>query len=96
VRRSLGGTDARRLAAVVDGLGVSTPGEFSCPIDFGWIDTLTFHSASGDVAVRAAPGGCEPVTVGLRSEHNPVLSGGGTVDRAVLRALGLPDNYGGS
>jgi hypothetical protein len=96
VRRTLRAAEARSLATVVNGLPVSTPGEFSCPADFGGQDRLTFHGARGDVQVDADTSGCAGVTVGRQSEHNPPLSGGRTLDHAVLRALGLPANYGGS
>ena len=89
VRRTLNAADARSLAAVVNGLPVDV-GHISCPLMVAGSDTLTFHSAAGDVRVDAGTSGCQVVTVGPRSAHNPALSGGGAVDQAVLRALGLP------
>lgn len=91
VRRTLGAARARELAAVVNGLPVSVPGVFNCPNDQGWIDTLVFHSANGDIRVVAHAGGCAPVEV---AGQEPVLSGAWGVDAALLKLLGLPRGYG--
>jgi hypothetical protein len=95
VRRTFDAAHARTLAAIVDRQAVVPPGVMMhCAVDFGWIDSLTFHGPSGDVLVDAQPGGCGDMNVGPRSEHNPTLYGGTVVDLALLRTLGLPHNYG--
>jgi hypothetical protein len=90
VRRTLGASKARSLAALVDRLPVSEPGTVNCPMDRGFTDTLTF----GAVRVTAQVGGCEYVTVTSHGTRQPTLDGGGRIDRAVTSALGLPRDYG--
>lgn len=63
-------------------------------MDRGFTDTLTFHAATGDIRVRASVGGCGPVNIDRPQQLKPGLSGGGVVDRALTKALGLPRNYG--
>jgi hypothetical protein len=91
VRRSLGAADARSVAAIVNRLPVFPPGVFNCPNDQGWTDTLVFRSAGRSVRVVAHAGGCAPVEV---AGQKPTLSGGGIVDTALLKLLGLPPRYG--
>lgn len=95
MRRTLGAAEARTLAAVVNHLAVFTPGQYSCPMDRGFTDSLTFHDPHGDIRVQARVGGCTPVTVLADGrQRGPTLQGGAIIDHAVTRALGLPRTYG--
>jgi hypothetical protein len=94
VRRTLSAADARSLARVVNELPVFPPGTYNCPIDRGFVDTLTFHAAQRLIIVRATVEGCGGVTVKGSGTRGPGLSGGGGVDLAVLRLLDLPRTYG--
>jgi hypothetical protein len=94
VRRTLDAAHARSLAALVNRLPVFGPGVYHCPAYRGWTDMLTFHSPGGELRVVSQTGGCGGVSVGPASAHNTALRGGEVVDRALLRALGLPRDYG--
>jgi hypothetical protein len=94
VRRTLDMADARSLARLVNGLPVATPGTFHCPMMRGFSDTLTFHSVREVVTVHAEADGCGFVHLVPAPENAPDLSGGVTLNRAVLRLLGLPPDYG--
>ena len=94
VRRTLPAADARSLARIVNDLPVSAPGIFHCPMSRGFVDTVTFHSAQGSLTVHVGADGCGPVTVDGAGKNAPTLSGGRTVDLAILKFLGLPRGYG--
>jgi hypothetical protein len=92
VRRTLTGEAARSLARLVNGLPTLSPGTRFCPAyHFGFTDVLTFRGVGSPIAVTAEVGGCQSVQVG--GAAGPLLEAGG-LDAAVLRALGLPSNYG--
>jgi hypothetical protein len=90
VRRTLPESDARILARIINGLHAETPGILSCPMDRGFVDTLTFHVPGRVINVRAEVGGCP--TVRIAGNAGPVL--GGEFDPTLLRLLDLPRNYG--
>ena len=95
VRRTLGSRAAEALAHIVNSLPTLAPSSLpsSCPQAM-YTDTLTFRGPGGAVVVRAV-GHCRPVTFVSAGRAAPQLDDGGrTLDQAVLRALGLPTNYG--
>jgi hypothetical protein len=85
---TLGATEARRLAELVNGLPVENPEPIPCPAAFpGYDDTLTFRGAGAPIRVRAQSDGCGAVTVFRPHALHPVLSDGAAVDHAVRAAL---------
>lgn len=82
----------RRLAALVNGLPLSTIGAVSCPVGAGF--TLTFRdSVNGPpVAVAGGPDGCGTVTFTLNGKEQPALMvlNQTSYDSAVLKIAGLP------
>ncbi len=94
VQRTLGAKDARKLAKVIDGLPVGMSGMFSCPMDTGGSDTLTFHAGSLTRQVRVDPTGCQSVTFAGSAHNFPGLTGGGKVNSTLMKLLGLPNGYG--
>jgi hypothetical protein len=93
VHRTLSGHRARVLATVVNHLPVRTPGIYHCPADLGHVDTLVFHGHGPDVVVRADATGCTTVQVTVSGRRQPLLQGGSTLDKVVVKALGLPEAY---
>jgi hypothetical protein len=92
VRRTLTGDAARSLARLVNALPTQPPGTRFCEAEVaGFIDVLTFRGSGSPIVVTAQVSGCASVQVG--GAGNPPLEAGG-LDAAVLRALGLPANYG--
>jgi hypothetical protein len=94
VRRTLSRDDAQSLADVVNALPVPTPGELGCPAQFAGItDTLDFATSSGSVHVVDELTGCGGVTVRTPDGAQHGFQGG-SLDRTLLRLLGLPAGYG--
>jgi hypothetical protein len=82
----------RRLAALVNGLSLSTIGPLPCPS--GWGFTLTFRTLSSGppTAVAEGPAGCGTVTFRLNGKDQPDLMALSQTayDSAVLKIAGLP------
>lgn len=81
-----------KIASLVDGLPVSSPGERSCPLDLGKAVQMTFRAtAKGSplAVVTADSGGCQNVNFTVGGKAQPALSNGGTAARQVLAAAGL-------
>jgi hypothetical protein len=82
----------RQLAALVNGLPLSTIGPLPCPS--GWGFTLTFRTVAGGppTAVAEGPYGCGPVSFRLNRKDQPDLMALGQTayDSAVLKITGLP------
>ena len=98
VRRTLTGASAQSLADRVNRYGLlPTYGAHSCPADLGGeqrSDTLVFHTARGAFRVLESMTGCSFLSI-TDGRHKQVALDG-NLDPAVLRALGLPANYGSS
>ena len=81
----------RQLAALVNGLPLSTVGPVPCP--GGWGFTLTFRATADGppVAVVHGPGGCGVVTFRLNGKDQPDLMvlGQASYGNAVLKIAGL-------
>ena len=82
----------RRLAALVNGLPLSTVGQgIPCPSGSGI--TLTFRVAAGSppAAVAVGPAGCGQVTLSLDGRDEPALlpPDAGSYRAAVLKIAGL-------
>jgi hypothetical protein len=81
----------RQLAALVNGLPLSTVGPFPCP--GGWGFTLTFRATADGppVAVVDGPGGCGVVTFRLNGKDQPdlMVRDQASYDNAVLKIAGL-------
>lgn len=81
----------RRLAALVNGLPLSTVGAALCGT--GWGFTLTFRDTAGGppVAVAAGPAGCGMVSFQLNGKNQPELMvlNQTSYDSAVLKIAGL-------
>ena len=93
VRRTLTGHRARALATIVNHLQVRAPGTYSCPDDLGSVDSFVFHGHGPDVVVRADVTGCAAVQVTISGRRQPTLQGGSALEKAVIKALGLPAAY---
>jgi hypothetical protein len=81
---------ARRLAALINGLPVSTARtDIPCPLGAGF--TLTFRDAVGGpaVAVAAGPAECGVVHLQLNGKDNPDLQPPGSYSASVLKVAGL-------
>jgi hypothetical protein len=91
--RTLTGVPAAGLAAAVNGLRQPTPGSVSCMADSGFREILVFHAGGSTVTVTVKTDPCGSVKV-VNAGISQVLSGAGTLDRAVLAALRLPSGYG--
>jgi len=82
----------QRIIALVDGLKVARPGEYSCPIDTGRELRLTFTRGRGGpvvATVTADMSGCGMVSMTTAGKARPALAGGETLSSAVLSAAGL-------
>ena len=96
VQRTLTDDAARALADFVNSMSRAVrTGYVSCPAMLGgeqWSDTLVFHS--GDVTTRVVDDmrGCATITFQTRDRKPIELAG--ALNSVVLRALGLPTNYG--
>jgi hypothetical protein len=79
----------RRLAALVNGLPVSTAGPGLCPMEAGF--TLTFRAVAGGpaVAVAAGPAECGAVHLRLGGKDEPDLQPPGSYRATVLKIAGL-------
>jgi hypothetical protein len=80
----------RRLAALVNGLPVSTAGEdVPCPMGVGFM--LTFRGAAGGPAVAVAdgPAECGVVHLTLNGKDEPDLQPAGSYRATVLKITGL-------
>lgn len=87
-------TDAavvRRLAALVDGLPISTLGNASCPAMLGGGIQLAFRARVGGppLAVVNSAGGCGTVLLTIDGKQQPALTGSATFVPQVLKAAGL-------
>jgi hypothetical protein len=82
----------RRLAALVNGLPLSTVGVAACPIPFGNALRLTFRARPGGppLAVAEGPALCGTVTLTLHGKQQPALRLTNSFAAAVLQAAGLP------
>ena len=79
---------ARRLAALVNRLPVSTVGEdVPCPMGAGF--TLTFRAAAGGPAVADGPAECGVVHLRLNGKDKPDLQPPGSYRAMVLKIAGL-------
>jgi hypothetical protein len=82
----------RRLAALVNGLPVSTIGALPCPS--GWGFTLTFRTVAGGppTAVAEGPWGCGTVSFRLNGKDQPDLMALSQTayDSAVVKTAQLP------
>jgi len=82
----------RRLAALVNGLPLSTIGAALCGSGLGF--TLTFRATAGGppVAVAQGPDGCGAVTFQLNGKSQPdlMVTSQSSYDTAVLKIAGLP------
>jgi hypothetical protein len=94
VTRTLDAKDARQLAKLINALPVAMRGQFSCPMDFGGTDTLTFRAGTITRQVRVDPTGCQGVTLAGSAKNFPGLTGGGKVNISLMKMLGLPKDYG--
>lgn len=94
IRRTLGASDARTLASVVNRLPVVAPGSSTCPDGRGFFDSLTFHSSTSDIKVQAMLDGCATVTIMFADGHLLVVRSGQTIDHAVTLLAHLPPGYG--
>ena len=80
----------RRLAALVNGLPVSTASaDVPCPLAAGF--TLTFRAAAGGPAIAVAdgPAECGAVHLRLSGKDEPDLQPPGSYRAAVLKVAGL-------
>lgn len=96
VRKTLGRHDARLLARLINALPANQKGAWSCPSPIGK-DTLTFNDAAR-TTVTIDVGGCGSAEIAKNEVTVAGLGFGSTqlpsVDAAVLRAMGLPSDYG--
>jgi len=82
----------RRLAALVDGLKLSTIGrDASCPADFGGGIRLTFLARAGGapLAVAQAPAPCSTVQLSVGGKRQPSLQMSDSFIPQVLKLAGL-------
>jgi hypothetical protein len=88
----------RRIVALVDGLPLSPPGDFSCPVDGFARLVLTFRAQPGGPALAVAEPdleGCQQVSFTVGGKPQPSLgpAGGGlSFAASVARIAGLPWN----
>jgi hypothetical protein len=92
VRRTLSGATAQALSAAVDALPMATNATRYCPADHGFVDDLVFHATTRTIHVVGEASGCFGVTVTI--DGGPPVWLDGSIDKAVLAALGLPATYG--
>jgi hypothetical protein len=81
-----------RIAAVVDGLSLYPPGEFSCPADFGSGIRLTFRASGNGPVLALVTGddtGCQGVSVVIDGKSQPRLAGAASLRRDVLAIAGV-------
>jgi hypothetical protein len=82
----------RRIASLIDGLPVSPPGTYSCPMDTGRALRMTFRTTAGGpvLAVAAADlDGCGGVDLTVGGATQPGLSDGSSLAQQVLAIAGL-------
>jgi hypothetical protein len=81
----------RQLAALVNGLKLSTVGAASCPADFGNALVLTFRARPGGppLAVAQGPESCGMVLLTLHGKEQPALQVTDSFIGDVLHAAGL-------
>jgi hypothetical protein len=96
VHRVLTGSDGRALAAAANALRVDVSGPHSCPMALGgYRDTIVFGSGADERTFVVEATGCRGV-----DETAPGVTSlslvGGDFNAAILKALGLPANYGPS
>jgi hypothetical protein len=95
VRRTLAGSAAQRLATLFDSLSAVREENASCPAPLvERLDVVIFHSARGVVTVRAGDNCLGQATITAPGRSRVVFVEGGRLETALLRALGLPSNYG--
>ncbi|MCW2930198.1 MAG: hypothetical protein JWM19_1160 [Actinomycetia bacterium] len=82
---------AWRIAALANGLPLSTMGGASCPAPMGNELMLTFRASAGGpvLATAQGPGDCNMVQFTLDGQLEPVLQGTGSFTQDVLAAAGL-------
>jgi hypothetical protein len=81
-----------RIAAVIDGLPLFPPGEFSCPADFGRAMRLTFRATlAGPVLaeVTGQTGGCGAVQVDIEGKPMPQLWQSDQMQQHVMAIAGI-------
>lgn len=81
-----------RIAALVNGLPVVTPGTYHCPADLGRGLMLTFRATVGGpalAAVTAYTTGCGAASVSIGGKPQLGLSGGAALAQQVLAVAGL-------
>jgi hypothetical protein len=86
-----------RIAAVVDGLQLFPPGEFSCPADFGRAMRLTFRAKPVGTAspgpalavVTGQTGGCGAVQVDIGGKPMPELWQSDQMQQQVIAIAGI-------
>jgi hypothetical protein len=70
IRRSLGATDARTLARLINRLPQIPAGVRHCPRDTGSYDTLAFHGPGAVRSFTVTTSGCAAVTAGITPTNN--------------------------
>jgi hypothetical protein len=93
VHRALVAGQARQLAALLNAQQRAPARGLNCFADIGFRDELTFTTGAGTVEVTVKPDPCGSVRVSGGGEPTS-LQGAGSIDAAVLAALGLPKDYG--
>jgi hypothetical protein len=86
-------TTVRRLAALINGLPLSTiPPDAPCPDTLGPFLSLTFRARAGGpaVAVVQTDQPCDQVTLTVRGEQQPALQNKPALDAQIVRLAGLP------
>jgi hypothetical protein len=87
-RFRLTGRPMRELARLLDRLRpVNAFGSINCPNDDGAGDRLHFLGATSDPLFHVAASGCAFVGVTADGKRQPLLSGGGLVDKLLDRLL---------
>jgi hypothetical protein len=83
----------RALTALINGLGLFPPGDFSCPSGFGDDLVLTFRAGPRALALAVATvdfGGCDSVDFTIGGKPQPTLAGPGTdIGPRILKLAGL-------
>lgn len=94
VQRTLTGDLARELADAVNAMP-SIPLVFhGCPTSSAGVsNSAVFHTSDGRLTVTGGDG-CEPLSISSPEHHGVLIGLGGDFQSALLRALGLPVNYG--
>jgi hypothetical protein len=95
VTRTLDAQAATTLARIISVLPVSSTAPRHCGADSqATSDTLDFTTASGHVTVADSVDGCRTIRVNGTGSSTSLDDTNGNLDAALLRALGLPANWG--